>query len=144
MKTPYGYRSVVRRRKDVHDLVPTGGHAKRSLRLARSIFVPATAKRVQKNNAETKSRQRLWGYKEIQSGTEKVLSSLLSTHEMTTMCESAKSKSVGVHMANYYMNKIGSKVGAPEILETCDPNGITQSGYRAIYKKIHWSNEFGG
>lgn len=44
VKTPYGYRSVVRQRKDVCDLAPTGGHAKRSLRLARSILVPATAR----------------------------------------------------------------------------------------------------
>ena len=47
VKTPYEYRNVVRRRKDVYDLAPTGGHAKRSLRLARSILVPATTKCVQ-------------------------------------------------------------------------------------------------
>lgn len=65
VKTPYGYRSVVTRRKDVHDLAPTGGHAKRSLRLARSILVPAIARRVQESNVETGSRQQLCGNKEI-------------------------------------------------------------------------------
>jgi len=117
-------------------LAPTGGQAKRSLRIAQSVLVSATTRRIQESNAITRSRQRLCGNKAIQFGTEKVLSSLLSTHEVTTLCESPKLRLVGVRMANHYMNKIGSNVGAPEILETCDLNGITQSGYRAIYKKF--------
>jgi len=134
VKTPYGYQSVVRPRENVYELAPTGGPAKRSLRLARSILVPATTRRIQESNATTGSRQLLCGSKAIQSGTGKVLSSLLSTHEVSTLCDSPKLKSVGVRMANYYMNKIGSNVGAPKFLETCDLNGITQSGYQAIYK----------
>ena len=52
------------------------------------------------------------------------------------MCESSKMTSVGIHMANHYLDQIGKSVGANEILETCDRNGITNAGYSAIYKKF--------
>lgn len=44
VKTPFGYRSIVRGRKDLSALAPKGGHAKRTLRLARSIILPAIVK----------------------------------------------------------------------------------------------------
>ena len=44
VKTPFGYHSIVRGRKDLSALAPKGGHAKRTLRLARSIILPAIVK----------------------------------------------------------------------------------------------------
>ena len=52
------------------------------------------------------------------------------------MCKSSKLSKVGIQMANYYMDKIGEIVGAQEILETCDQNGIRHQGYGAIYKRF--------
>lgn len=136
IKTPYGYRSTVRDRKDLSTLAPGGGHAKRTMRLARSIIVPATTRHIQSSNNASGSRQRLWGSKDTQSQTGRVLASLLSQTEVTAICEDPKLSVIGVRMANYYLNKIGEQVGATDILETCDRNGITHSGYGAIYKRF--------
>ena len=136
VKTPYGYRSNVRPRKDVQDLARGGGQAKRTLRLARSILVPRTSMEVQMRDAANGSRERLCGTKETQEGTAKVLASMLSKHEVIAMCKSSKMTSVRIHMANHYLDQIGKSVGANEILETCDRNGITNAGYGAIYKEF--------
>lgn len=136
IKTPYGYRSSIRPRKDVRDLAPGGGQAKRAIRLARSILVPRTVTEIQTRNAENGTRERLCGNKETQKGTAKVLGSMLSRQEVISMCESSKLSSVGIQMANQYLDRIGKSVGPNDILETCDRNGITHAGYGAIYKKF--------
>lgn len=59
VKTPFGYRSSIRPRKDLCDLAPGGGHAKRTIKLARAIIAPTTSLYIQSQNQETGSRQRL-------------------------------------------------------------------------------------
>ena len=39
-------------------------------------------------------------------------------------------------MANYYLNKVGEKVGTRFVLQTCDESGIMQAWYNSFYKKI--------
>jgi hypothetical protein len=39
-------------------------------------------------------------------------------------------------MANQYFNEIDKSIGANEIIETCDRNGITQGRYATIYMKF--------
>jgi hypothetical protein len=56
---PYGYRSQIRARKDIHCLSQSGGHAKSLRRLARMIIVPATVKQIQDENAANNTKQRL-------------------------------------------------------------------------------------
>ena len=136
IKTPYGYRSKVRPRKDVRDLAPRGGQAKRTARFVRSLLVSRTVVEIQTRNAENGTREQLCGNKEIQEGTAKVLASMLSKGEVIAMCESSKLSTIGVRMAIYYLDQIGKSVGPNDILETCDRNGITHAGYGAIYKKF--------
>jgi hypothetical protein len=136
VKTPFGYRSIVRGRKDLSALAPKGGHTKRTLRLARSIILPATVKNIQTMNIESGSRQRLHGSKATQAQTGTILASLLSQTEVSVICEDPKLESVGVNMTNKYLNKIGERVRPCDVLETCDRNGITHNGYEAIYKRF--------
>jgi hypothetical protein len=136
VKTPHGYRSIVKPRRDLASLAPRGGQAKRIIRLARSIINPATTGEIQTANSVAGSRRRLLGSKETQRQTGQVLASVFSQIEVSAMCESTQMNAVGVRMANYYMDKIGEKIGANEILETCDRNGITHRGYGAIYKQF--------
>ena len=136
VKTPYGYRSVVRDRKDLSRLAPNGGHAKRMMRLARSIIVPATVNRIQASNNTSGSRRRLCGTKDIQVKIGKVLASMLSQTEVNAICEEPKLEGVGVKLANKYLDKIGEIIHPADILETCDRNMISHSGYDAIYKRF--------
>ena len=101
IKTPYGYQSNVRPRKDVRDLAPGGGQAKQTAQLVRSLLVPRTVAEIQTRNAENGMRE---GNKKIQEGTAKVLASMLSKGEVIAMCESSKLPAVGVRMANYYLD----------------------------------------
>ena len=78
VKTPFGYRSIARGRKDLSALAPKGGHTKRTLRLACSIILPATVKNIQTMNIESGSRQRLHGSKVTEAQTCTILASLLS------------------------------------------------------------------
>lgn len=143
-KTPYGYRTTIRMKKDLSCLASTGGQAKRRLRLLRSVIAPTTTNHVQTVNQETGSRQRLRGDKMVQIQTGKVLASLLSETEVTSMCESSKLSAVGIRMANFYLDKIGENVGANEICETMDRNGITQAGYAAVYKQFKGATRAAG
>jgi len=144
-KTPYGYHTTIRMKKDLSCLASTGGQAKRRLRLLRSVIAPTTTNHVQTVNQETGSRQRLCGdNKMVQIQTSKVLASLLSEIELTSMCESSKLSAVGIRMANFYLDKIGENVGANEICETMDRNGITQVGYVAVYKQFKGATRAAG
>jgi hypothetical protein len=143
-KTPYGYRTTIRMKKDLSCLASTGGQAKRRLRLLRSVIAPTTTNHVQTVNQETGSRQRLRGDKMVQIQTGKVLASLLSETEVTSMCESSKLSAVGIRMANFYLEKIGENVGANEICETMDRNGITQASYAAVYKQFKGATRAAG
>ena len=136
VKTPYGYRSVVRDRKDLSKLAPKGGHAKRMMRLARSIIVPATKNKIQASNNTSGSRRRLCGTKDIEVQTGKVLASMLSQTEVNAICKEPKLKGVGVKITNKYLEKIGEIIQSADILETCDRNMISHSGYDAIYKQL--------
>ena len=60
-KSPLGYRSQVRRRRDLSKLSQSGGHAKAQKRLARSLIGPETMMRVQERNAEEGRSGRLYG-----------------------------------------------------------------------------------
>jgi len=90
-----------------------------------SVIVPTTTNHIQIVNQETGSRQRLHGDKTMQSQTDKVLASLLSKVEVAAMCESSKLNTIGIRMANFYLDKIGDTVGTNEICETMDRNVIT-------------------
>ena len=143
-KTSYRYCTTICMRKGLSCLASTGGQAKCRLRLLRSIIAPTTTKYVQTVNQETGSRQRLRGDKMVQIQTGKVLASLLSEVEVTSMCESSKLSAVGIHMANFYLDKIGENVGANEICEAMDRNGITQVGYAAVYKQFKGATQAAG
>ena len=119
VKTPYGYRSVVRDRKDLSKLTPKGRHAKRMMRLARSIIVPATMNKIQASNNTSGSRRRLCGTKDIQVQTGKVIASMLSQIEVNAICEEPKLEGVGVKITNKYLEKFGEIIQSADILETC-------------------------
>lgn len=144
VKTPYGYHSVVRDRKDLSRLAPKGGHAKRMMRLARSIIVLATVNRIQTFNNTSGSKRRLCGTKDIQAETGKVLASMLSQTEVNAICEEPKLEGVGVKIANKYLDKIGELIQPIDILETCDRNMISHSGYDAIYKRFKGGAKLAG
>ena len=60
---------------------------------------------------------------------------MLTQTEVIAMCETSKLNTVGIYMANHYFNKVQQKLGPYEIQEVCDRNGITQDGWRHIFKK---------
>ena len=136
IRTPFGYRSIVRPRKDLCDLAPGGGQAKRTMRLARAIIAPTTLTKICSQNSETGSRRRLCGSHEKQAETGKVLANMLSVNEVSAICKTTRMNKVGVGIANEYMDKIGESIGPHEIVETMDYNGITQNGYAAVYKRF--------
>ena len=125
-----------RARKGLPDLSQSGGHAKSQRRLAKSIIVGATMKRIQARNAETGSKQRLCGPEEIQIQSRKVLATILSKKEVSTMLESPSMQSVTTKIANDCLEKIGSQIGAIEICEIKEYSGMTDIGYSKIYKKF--------
>lgn len=135
-KTPYGIRSHIRARRDLSELVPSGGHAKAARRLARAIIAPETTRQIHAQNALGSTHRRLCGTQEMQERTGKVFGSLLSRTEVGTLMTLPAFKTVGVRMANFYLNKIGEKVGTRSVLQTCDESGITQAGYNSFYKKF--------
>lgn len=53
IKTPYGYGSMIRARKDVRNLAKGRGHSKQILQLAKSIIIPTMATKVQICNVAT-------------------------------------------------------------------------------------------
>lgn len=134
VKTPYGYRTIVRQRKDLASLAPRGGHFKRMLRLARSVIIPTTSRKMQSENQHTGKRQRLCGSKYSQEQTGKALSCMFSQTEVGVMCDAARQTAIGVRIANQYMDKICHKVGPYEIQEACDRNGITAKAWNGLYK----------
>jgi hypothetical protein len=125
-----------RARKDLHELSQSGGHAKNQRRLARSIIAGATMQYIQKRNAQTGSKQRLCGSEEIQIQSGKVLATILSKKEVSTMLESPCMQSVTTKIANECLEKIGSQIGAAEICEIKDSSGMTDIGYSKIYRKF--------
>ena len=106
------------------------------MRLARSIIVPATVDKIQASNNASGSRKHLCGTKDIQVQTGKVLASMLSQTEVNAICEEPKLEGVGVKLANKYLNKIGEIIQPTDILQTCDRNMISHSGYDAFYKQF--------
>ena len=136
VRTPYGYRSQVRTRKDIHNLSQTGGHAKSQMRLARSILVPTSSQKAKENNASRGTKRRLCGNKEAQVGTGAVLASMLSRTKVETLFEYPKFSHIGTKMANETLKRIGGFLGPNEILEVCDSSAITQDAYSRIYKKF--------
>ena len=125
-----------RARKDLHELSQSGGHAKNQRRLARSIIAEATIQRIQKRNTQTGLKQRLCGFEEIQVQLGKVLATILSKKEVSTMLESPCMQSVTTKIANDYLEKIGSHIGAAQICEIKDSSGMTDIGYSKIYRKF--------
>lgn len=134
--TPYGYRKQVRKRRDLSMLSQTGGQAKAMRRLARSILAPTSVQEIQTSNALNQKKQRLYGTKEQQIESGKLLAKILSKTEVKSMLETPALKSVGIDVTNMYLDKIGEAVGVPQILGTCDRSGITQDGYAAVYKQM--------
>lgn len=102
VKTPFGYRSCVREAKDLSNLAPKGGHTKRRIRLARTIMNLTTVKNIQTLNKISGVRRRLCGTKEKQAETGKVLASMLSQSEVSTICEDPKLKPIGVKIVNTF------------------------------------------
>lgn len=136
IKTPFGFRSQVRTRRDIHALSQSGGHAKALKRLARAVIAPSTTWNIQRQNRASHTHRRLCGDKEKQVENGKLFATMLSKTELNSLISSPALHQTGVQMANYYLNKIGDVVGSHEILQTLDENGITQKGYRAIFKKF--------
>ena len=134
--TPYGYRKQVRKRRDIATLSQTGGQMKALRRLARSVIAPSTVQNIQEGNAVNHTKQRLHDSKEQQIEFGKILSKIFSKIEVKSMLNSFALKSVGIDVANQDLDKIGARVGAQEILATCDISGITQQGYASIYKQF--------
>lgn len=143
-KTPLGYRTQVRQRKDLCNLSQTGGHAKSQKRLLRSILGPETAKKVQENNANTGRSGRLYGDKdaEVQSG--RLLQSFISKTKIKSMLDSPSMGFVGKQYVNYYMEEIGKRLGPEAILEVADNTGITRDGYSSIFKKFKGAVKLAG
>ena len=136
VKTPFGYRSCVREAKDLSNLAPKGGHTKRRIRLARTIMNPTTVKNIQTLNKISGVRRRLCGTKEKQAETGKVLASMLSQSEVSTICEDPKLKPIGVKIVNNFLSKVGDMIKPDDIVETCDLSLISHSGYDAFFKKF--------
>jgi len=118
VKTLFGYKSIVRSRKDLSTLAPKGGYTKRTLRLARSIILPTIVKDIQTMNIELDSRQRLYGSKATKTQTGKMLASILSQTKVFVICEDPRLESIGINMTNKYLNQIGKHVRPYDILET--------------------------
>ena len=55
---------------------------------------------------------------------------------LLVLLESPKLSYVGTRMLNHCLEKIRKSVRPEYILEKCDRNGITHSGYGAIYKSL--------
>jgi len=91
---------------------------------------------VQEQNASQGKSQRLHGDTTSQLESGRIFASLLSKTEVNSLLESPKLSHVGTRMVNHYLEKIGKSMGPENILETCDRNGITHSGYGAIYKNF--------
>ena len=136
VKTPFGYRSCVREAKDLFNLAPKGGHTKRRIRLARTIMNPTTVRNIQTSNKISGVRRRLCGTKETQAETRKVLASMLSQSEVSTICEDPKLKPIGVKIVNNFLSKVGDMIKPDDIVETCDLSLISHSGYDAFFKKF--------
>jgi hypothetical protein len=135
IKTPYGYRSTLRPRKDLCHLAPKGGHAKRTMRLARALIAPTTSLKIQSQNLESGSHRRLCRSKESQIETGKALVNMLFITEVSAMCKSEKMAKVGIELTNSFMDKISESLGPEDIAETMDYNGITQDGWSAVFKQ---------
>ena len=95
-----------------------------------------TMRNVQEENASQGRSQRLHGGTASQVEAGRVFASLLSKTEVISLLESPKLSHVGTKMVNHYLEKIGKSMGPEHILETCDRNGISHSGYDAIYKSF--------
>jgi len=89
-KTPLGFRSIARRRRDLSSLVQSGGHAKAQKRLSCSIVNSATTSRVQLQNVEEGRSRRLYGDNNSQVQTRRVLANILSRTEMEAILETPK------------------------------------------------------
>jgi hypothetical protein len=133
-KTPWGYRSQTRKRRDLGELSQSGGHAKAQRRILRSIVGAQTTSSIQEHNATEGRTSRLHGDTHAQMQTGRVFGSFMSRVEVETMLQSPRLNMVGSRIAKHYLEKIGQHVGPEQIVETCDRSGITQSGYGAIYK----------
>lgn len=134
--TLYGHRKLFRARRDIATLAPGGGQAKSSRRLVRSIIAPATIRAIQEGNATNRTKQRFYGTEEQQIQSGKMLGQILSKIEVNSMLETPALQSVGVGITNRYLEKIGTEVGAHEILGVLDDSGITQSAYRRVYTQF--------
>lgn len=55
---------------------------------------------------------------------------------MQTILESLKTSPIGKKTVNSYLDKTGSSVGHAQVLEPCDRNGITTTGYNVVYKTM--------
>ena len=91
---------------------------------------------IQKCKAQTGSKQRLCGSEEIQIQSGKVLATILSKKEVSTMLESPCMQSVTTKIANDCLEKIGSHIGAAKICEIKDSSGMTDIAYSKIYRKF--------
>lgn len=143
-KTPYGYRTTIREKKDLSPLAPKGGQAKGVLRLAQCVIQLATLSQVQSINHEIGSRQHPYGDKKTQAAIGKVLATLLSKTKVKSLCESEKLTSFGIDITNKYLDKIGEKIGPNKICETMDCNGIPQRVYVVVYKKFKFATQATG
>jgi len=135
-KTSFGFRSQIRKRRDLSSLSQKGGHAKSVRRLARTIVGPQTAREVQEQNMIEGKTRRLHGDEASQAESGRVFASLLSRTEVSTLLQDPKMVPVGEKLVNQYFDKIGEIMGPESILEICDRNSITQNGYAAYHKKF--------
>lgn len=135
-ETPFGFRSQVWPRRDIHSLSQQGDHARRMRRLVRQVIAARTTTAVQEGNACGPKRKRLCGDVRDQVRTAEVMASLLSKTEFQTLMACPQASSATTTMANEYLQKVRKSVGAQAILQTCDETGITQRGYKSMYKKF--------
>lgn len=134
--TPYGHRKQFRARRDIATLALGGGQAKISRTLLRSIIAPGTIRAIQEGNTTNHTKQRLRSTEEQQIQSGRMLGKILFKVEVNSMMETPALQSVGVGITNRYLEKIGTKVGAEEILGVLDDSGITQSAYSRVYKQF--------
>jgi len=76
-------------------------------------------------NAQTGSHKHLFGMDESQILNFRVLASMLSKKEISSMLQLPSLIKVGVEITNQILEKVRNHVDSHAILETCDQSGIT-------------------
>lgn len=132
--TPYDYRQQVCARKNLHELVQLGGHAKAQRQLARSIVASATVKQVHVDNATNNRKRQLCGSIESQVKSRKIFAHILSRKEVSIALSTPSFESVGMDVTNQNLEKIGKYMVPQDMLVTCDQNNIIHNSWNAIFQ----------